>query len=573
MGVTYVTLAPEHPLISSITIPEQKDAVDSYVRETSSRSDMDRTSSKEKTGVFTGGHVIHPISGDCVPVWVGDYVLGSYGTGAVMAVPAHDSRDFEFAQTFNLDIKWVVKPNDEDIDKDVAFTDPGVAVNSGDFDGLSTDECKTAVTTKLEEIKKGGSQITYKLRDWVFSRQRYWGEPIPIYFPVDFPQNVDPSSQDPKEDNCEHTIRYDKPIPVAEAELPLELPYMKNFEPGDDPAGCLARAKDWRYFQKDNLWYARETNTMPQWAGSCWYYFRFLDPNNKDEAFSKQLDKDWMPVDLYVGGAEHAVLHLLYARFWHQVLYDLGYSEHPEPFQRLVHQGMILGTDGEKMSKSRGNVVNPDDVVDEQGSDALRLYEMFMGPLVAVKPWQTSQVPGVVRFQSKLFNVINAGAKSKTTSMNKETTRLLHKTMKKVTEDIESMSFNTAISSLMVLTNHLVSLKDRVPFEAAENLALMVSPFAPHLGEECWNILGHSESLAYHSWVEYEEKFCVDDEIKMGVQVNGKSRGEITIPPNADEDTAVSAAKNVGSVQKQLEGKDIKKIIYVPGRILNFIAK
>ena len=573
MGVTYVTLAPEHPLISSITIPEQKDAVDSYVRETSSRSDMDRTSSKEKTGVFTGGHVIHPISGDCVPVWVGDYVLGSYGTGAVMAVPAHDSRDFEFAQTFNLDIKWVVKPNDEDIDKDVAFTDPGVAVNSGDFDGLSTDKCKTAVTTKLEEIKKGGSQITYKLRDWVFSRQRYWGEPIPIYFPVDFPQNVDPSSQDPKEDNCEHTIRYDKPIPVDEADLPLELPYMKNFEPGDDPAGCLARAKDWRYFQKDNLWYARETNTMPQWAGSCWYYFRFLDPNNKDEAFSKQLDKDWMPVDLYVGGAEHAVLHLLYARFWHQVLYDLGYSEHPEPFQRLVHQGMILGTDGEKMSKSRGNVVNPDDVVDEQGSDALRLYEMFMGPLVAVKPWQTSQVPGVVRFQSKLFNVINAGAKSKTTSMNKETTRLLHKTMKKVTEDIESMSFNTAISSLMVLTNHLVSLKDRVPFEAAENLALMVSPFAPHLGEECWNILGHSESLAYHSWVEYEEKFCVDDEIKMGVQVNGKSRGEITIPPNADEDTAVSAAKNVGSVQKQLEGKDIKKIIYVPGRILNFIAK
>lgn len=573
MGVTYVTLAPEHPLISSITIPEQKDAVDSYVRETSSRSDMDRTSSKEKTGVFTGGHVIHPVSGDRVPVWVGDYVLGSYGTGAVMAVPAHDSRDFEFAQTFNLDIKWVVKPNDEDIDKDVAFTDPGVAVNSGDFDGLSTDECKTAVTTKLEEIKKGGSQITYKLRDWVFSRQRYWGEPIPIYFPVDFPQNVDPSSQDPKEDNCEHTIRYDKPIPVDEADLPLELPYMKNFEPGDDPAGCLARAKDWRYFQKDDVWYARETNTMPQWAGSCWYYFRFLDPNNKDEAFSKQLDKDWMPVDLYVGGAEHAVLHLLYARFWHQVLYDLGYSEHPEPFQRLVHQGMILGTDGEKMSKSRGNVVNPDDVVDEQGSDALRLYEMFMGPLVAVKPWQTSQVPGVVRFQSKLFNVINAGAKSKTTSMNKETTRLLHKTMKKVTEDIESMSFNTAISSLMVLTNHLVSLKDRVPFEAAENLALMVSPFAPHLGEECWNILGHSESLAYHSWVEYEEKFCVDDEIKMGVQVNGKSRGEITIPPNADEDTAVSAAKNVGSVQKQLEGKDIKKIIYVPGRILNFIAK
>jgi len=459
-----------------------------------------------------------------------------------------------------------------ELDKDEAFTEPGVAVNSGAFDGLSTEECKKAVIKKLEETNKGGSQTTYKLRDWVFSRQRYWGEPIPIYFPVEFSEGVDASSQDPKKDGCEHTIRFDKPIPVEETDLPLELPHLENFEPGDDPAGCLARAKDWRYFKKDEKWFARETNTMPQWAGSCWYYFRFLDPKNNDEAFSKQMDKDWMPVDLYIGGAEHAVLHLLYARFWHQVLYDLGYSEHAEPFEKLVHQGMILGSDGEKMSKSRGNVVNPDDVVDEQGTDALRLYEMFMGPLEAVKPWQTSQVSGVVRFQNRLYNVVKAAAEFKTNDMDKETTRLLHKTMKKVTEDIESMSFNTAISSMMVLTNHLVSLGNKVPLEAAEKLSLMVSPLAPHLGEECWSILGHDDSLAYAPWVVYDEDLCVDDEITMGVQVNGKSRGQITIPADADEDVAVSAAKEVDRVQTQLEGKEIRKIIYVKGRILNIIA-
>lgn len=574
MGVTYVTLAPEHPLISAITTPQQKDEVDKYVAETSSRSDMDRTSSKEKTGVFTGGYVIHPISGERVPVWVGDYVLGSYGTGAVMAVPAHDTRDFEFAQKFGLDIKWVVKPKNKELDKEEAFTEYGVAMASGDdFDGLETEECKAAVTKKLEDIKKGGARITYKLRDWVFSRQRYWGEPIPIYFPVDFPDGVDPTSQDPKDGGCEHTIRYDQPIPVDEKDLPLELPYMQNFEPGDDPAGCLARAKDWRYFQKDGKWFARETNTMPQWAGSCWYYLRFLDPKNNNEAFSKLVDKTWMPVDLYVGGAEHAVLHLLYARFWHQVLFDLGYTEHPEPFKKLVHQGMILGSDGEKMSKSRGNVVNPDDIVTDQGADALRLYEMFMGPLEAVKPWQTSQVAGVVRFQNKLYNVVKTAVQSKTAEMDDETIRLLHKTMKKVTEDINSMSFNTAISSMMVLTNHLQSLKEKVPLEAIEKLVLMVSPFAPHLGEECWSILGHTESLAHHPWVEFDEALCVDDEITMGVQVNGKARGEITIPADADEGTAVSAAKDVAKVQAQLEGKEIKKIIYVPGRILNIIVK
>lgn len=574
MGVTYVTLAPEHPLVASLATDEQKDVVNAYVKTTSSRSDLDRTSAKEKTGAFTGAYAIHPISGDKVPIWIGDYVLGSYGTGAVMAVPAHDARDFEFAQKFGLDIKWVVEPaSGELVSKEQAFTEAGRNVNSGAFDGLTTDEAKKAVTSKLEELNKGGPRITYKLRDWVFSRQRYWGEPIPIYFPVDFPDGIDPTTQNPADDNCEYTIRFDQPIPVAEADLPLELPEMDDFQPGDDPAGCLARAKDWRFFAKDGKWFSRETNTMPQWAGSCWYYFRFMDPKNSKEAFSKVVDEEWMPVDLYVGGAEHAVLHLLYARFWHQVLFDLGYTKHPEPFQKLVHQGMILGSDGEKMSKSRGNVVNPDDIVGEQGADALRLYEMFMGPLEAVKPWQTSQVAGVVRFQRKVYDTVSTAVANGKTKMDQETARLLHKTMKKVTQDIESMAFNTAISALMVLTNHLQSLKANVPVEAAEKLALMVSPFAPHLGEECWSMLGHEGSLAYQDWVEFDETLCVDDTVTMGVQVNGKARGEITVAKDASQDVAMAAAKDVERVQAQLDGKDIKKIIYVPGRILNIVAK
>jgi leucyl-tRNA synthetase len=509
--------------------------------------------------------------------------LGSYGTGAVMAVPAHDARDYDFAQAFDLPVKWVVEAPAAAKDDSAAstttlqaaYTDEGIAVNSGaELDGLSTDEAKLAVTNQLQALGRGGPQTTYKLRDWVFSRQRYWGEPIPIYFPVDFADDgADPATLDPKRDDCVHTIRYDQPIPVDEADLPLELPLMEDFQPGNDPAGCLARAKDWRYFQKDGQWFARETNTMPQWAGSCWYYFRFLDPKNTKEAFSKQVDEEWMPVDLYVGGAEHAVLHLLYARFWHQVLFDLGYTKHREPFQKLVHQGMILGSDGEKMSKSRGNVVNPDDIVTEQGADALRMYEMFMGPLEAVKPWQTSQVAGVVRFMNKAFNVVTMAVEHGTTEMDHETLRIMHKTMKKVTLDIEAMSFNTAISSLMVYTNHLQSLKERVPLEAARNLALMVSPFAPHFGEECWSMLGNSESLAYHSWVHYDEALCIDDTVNMGVQVNGKTRGDITIAKDANQETAMALAQNVKAVQGQLHGKEIQKIIYVPGRILNIVVK
>jgi len=576
LGVTYVTVAPEHPLISTITTTEQKEEVDAYVTATSSRSDLDRTAAKEKTGVFTGAHAIHPITGEKIPIWVGDYVLGSYGTGAVMAVPAHDQRDFEFATEFDLDKKWVVRPKSEDeiIDEDIAFTENGISINSGDFDGMKTAEAKKAITQKLHDMGKGGPQITYKLRDWVFSRQRYWGEPIPIYFPVEFPEGLDVDSVDLKNEDIEHTILYNLPIPVDEEDLPLELPHMEDFKPGTDPAGCLARAKEWRYFKKGGKWFARETNTMPQWAGICWYYLRFIDNSNEKEAFGSKADEDWMPVDLYLGGAEHAVLHLLYARFWHNVLFDLGYTKHPEPFLNLVHQGMILGADGEKMSKSRGNVVNPDDIVDAQGADALRLYEMFMGPLEAVKPWQTSQVAGVVRFQNKLFNVVQIAAESNSDhDMSDETERLLHKTMKKVTQDIESMSFNTAISAMMIFVNHLQSLNEKVPREAAENMALMVSPFAPHLGEECWSLLGNNESLAYHPWVEYDENLCIDNTITMGVQVNGKMRGQVEVGTDADQDSVMKEALKLPRVESQLTGKEIKKTIYVPGKILNIVAK
>ena len=421
----------------------------------------------------------------------------------------------------------------------------------------------------------------------------------------------DPATLDPK--THEHTVDYDSPITVPEDELPLKLPPMEDFRPGDDPAGCLARASEWRYFKKDGKWYSRETNTMPQWAGSCWYYLRYTDSKNTEEAWSKKADSDWLPVDLYVGGAEHAVLHLLYARFWHQVLYDLGYTVHPEPFQKLVHQGMILGSDGEKMSKSRGNVVNPDDVVEKTGADSLRLYEMFMGPLEAVKPWQTSQgkisyilahfafgffgnfpcacvsivvpffsfltfkraVSGVVRFQRKLYDTVKAAAQadSPPTSDDIESVKLLHKTMKKVTEDIQNLSFNTAISALMVLTNHLASLKTPASKAIMEKVALMVSPFAPHLGEECWNLLGNDASLAYASWVTWDDSLTVDATVTMGVQVNGKVRGEISMNKDEeDEAVAVDLAMKVEKIQKWVDGKNVKKVIYRPGKILNIIV-
>lgn len=562
MGVTYVVLAPEHPLVAKVTTAQHRADVEAYVTAAARRSDRDRTQAKTKTGVPTGAHAVHPITGEKVPIWVGDYVIGSYGTGAVMAVPGHDERDFEFARAFGLPIVEVVSPDGLMHDRlDAAFTADGVAVRSGTFDGLKTAECKKAIVAELEKLGRGKSVVTYKLRDWVFSRQRYWGEPIPIYFPVD-------TDGDPRT-GAAFTVRYDQPIAVEESELPIRLPDLADFRPGDDPTGPLARAVDWRFFQKDGKWFARETNTMPQWAGSCWYYLRFLDPKNEAEGWSQEAYDAWMPVDLYVGGAEHAVLHLLYARFWHKVLFDQGKVSHPEPFARLVHQGMILGEDGEKMSKSRGNVVNPDDVVKAHGADALRLYEMFMGPLEAVKPWQSGQINGVVRFRDRVFAV--CATKKRGGALDDATKRLLHKTTKKVTADIEALSFNTAISAMMVLANHLGGL-DAVPDEAARTLALLVSPFAPHLGEEVWKRLGNAGSLAHEPWPTWDEALCVDDTVEIGVQVNGKVRGRVTVARDAAEADVRSLAEKAEGVAAFLDGKTVKKFIYVPGRIISFVV-
>jgi len=586
MGVSYVVLAPEHPLVQKLTTEDHQAAVEAYVEAAASKSDMDRTANtKTKSGVFTGSVAVHPLTGEEVPVWVADYVLGGYGTGAVMAVPAHDERDFEFAKAFDLPIRVVVNPSTdggaapEAVDLEEAFSGQGVAVNSGEgLDGLATADMHQAVLQKLEEAGAGGAQVTYKLRDWVFSRQRYWGEPIPIYFPVE----MEDTSGDPRNGDA-HEILFDQPIPVADEDLPLRLPEMDRFEPGDDPQGCLARAVDWRYFEKDGKWFARETNTMPQWAGSCWYYMRFADPKNKDFAIGPKADEAWLPVDLYVGGQEHAVLHLLYARFWHMVLHELGYTQHPEPFQKLVHQGMILGSDGEKMSKSRGNVVNPDDIVRDYGADALRLYEMFMGPLEATKPWQTSQVTGVVRFRDRVYALCKRFAEAREggeeeAAMDRDTERAMHKCIKKVTEDVDALSFNTAISAMMVLSNTLASLKPAeapVPKEALKNLVLLLAPFAPHVAEECWQLLGAESgtTLTYEAWPQFSEELCKDDTVTMAVQVNGKVRGTIDLAVDADEAAALEAAYAQEKVTKFTEGKEIKKVIYRPGKILNIVAK
>jgi leucyl-tRNA synthetase len=563
-GVTYMVLAPEHPLVAKLTTPERRAEVDAYVARAAQKSDRDRIAqAKTKTGVPIGGFAIHPLTGAKVPIWIGDYVIGTYGTGAVMGVPGHDERDYELAKAYGLPIVEVVSPDNAPRGSlDAAFVDDGFSVNSPGFDGLSTADCKRAIVAELEKKGRGKKKVTYKLRDWVFSRQRYWGEPIPVYFPVELPEGGDPRG------GAKTIVRYDQPIAVDTSELPLRLPALADFRPGDDPAGPLARALDWRFFQRDGRWYARETNTMPQWAGSCWYYLRFLDPKNDKEAWSKDAYDAWMPVDLYVGGAEHAVLHLLYARFWHKVLFDAGYVRDKEPFKKLVHQGMILGEDNEKMSKARGNVVNPDDIVQAHGADCLRLYEMFMGPLEAVKPWQSSQIQGVVRFRDRAYAVCTRPVAD---AIDDETRRLLHRTVKKVTKDIETLSFNTAISAMMVLLNHLASF-ETVPREAAEKLALILSPFAPHVSEEIWQKLGHTRSLAHESWPTWDEALCIDDVVDVPVQVNGKVRGVVRLARTASEDEARAAALAAEGVAPFLAGKSVKKLVYVPARIVNLVV-
>ncbi len=581
MGVTYLVLAPEHPLVERLTTPQQCEAVEKYKILTLSRSDLDRkiVSDKEKTAVSLGTFASHPLSGQKIPIWISDYVKVCYGTGAVMGVPAHDERDMVFAKTFDLPIKRVIVAKEKfeskfELEKEgeiPCYTGEGICVNSGaSFDGLTTANCKAAILSTLNAIGKGKPHVTYKLRDWIFSRQRYWGEPIPIYYPVEMKQEGDPRK------GAEHIVRYDYPIPCNDSELPILLPEMDSFEPGDDPAGALSSAVEWRFFFRDGQWFARETNTMPQWAGSCWYYLRFTDPVNDYEPWGKQADADWMPVDLYVGGQEHAVLHLLYARFWHKVLFDLGYVKDSEPFQKLIHQGMILGPDGEKMSKSRGNVLSPDDVVNHYGADALRLYELFMGPLEAKKPWQMSQVSGVVRFRDRIQSIaLRTADKSSSptfSQMDSSTIGLLHKTIMKVTQDIEGLTFNTAISALMVLSNHIAGL-DPPPREAVKNLILLVHPFAPHLAEECWELIGEAQPLSSIPWIEWDETLCEDEMVTIGVQVNGKLRGEVSLAKNADEEEVRIRALSLEKVSALSEGKTIRKFIYIPGKIVNVVVK
>jgi leucyl-tRNA synthetase len=561
-GATYMVIAPDHPRTLELTAPELRASVQAYVDAAIRKSDMERTAlGKEKTGVFIGAFCTNPMTGKPIPVYTADYVLGAYGTGAIMSVPAHDERDFAFATQFNLPIVEVVSPDGTSHDRLAeAFTGDGIAVRSGEFDGLRTPEFKRRIVDHLEAKGIGARKVNYKLRDWVFARQRYWGEPIPIYFPVT-------ADGDPRK-GAPYTIDYSKPIPLDDSELPLLLPDLADYKPGGDPQGPLAKALDWRFFQKDGRWYARETNTMPNWAGSCWYYLRFVDPKNHRELVSRQAYDDWMPVDLYVGGSEHTVLHLLYARFWHKVLYDLGVVTHPEPFLKLVHQGMVLGETGEKMSKSRGNVVNPDDVVRDYGADSLRVYEMFMGPLEQVKPWQAAGLQGVRRFLDRVYALAQ---REPAATMDDETTRLVHRTIKKVTDDVEAMRFNTAVSAMMILTNHLNG-PDAPPRPALEALVLLLSPFAPHLAEELWERLGHEPSVADVAWPTYDPALCVDAEVEIAVQVNGKVRGRITLARDADEATARALALGDEGAKPHLEGKTVRKVVYVPGRIVNLIV-
>ncbi|HEY1697391.1 MAG TPA: leucine--tRNA ligase [Polyangiaceae bacterium] len=571
-GVTYVVLAPEHPLVEALVAPEQAAAVRAYIELARRKSDRDRAEAKTKAGVALGATAVNPVNGQEVPIWVADYVIATYGTGAVMAVPAHDERDHAFARAYGLPIVQVIEAVDSralDVQAE-AFCEEGKARYGkleADVDvpnGTPGAEARARITAWLAARGKGSPKVTYKLRDWVFARQRYWGEPIPIYFPVT-------CDGDPRRPGAKATVHYDQPIAMQTSELPLRLPDLEDFKPGNDPAGPLARAADWRFFEKDGRWYARETNTMPQWAGSCWYYLRYLDPKNDQEAFSQQAYADWMPVDLYIGGGEHSVLHLLYARFWHEVLFDVGVVKDPEPFLKLVHQGVILGEDGQKMAKSRGNVVNPDDVVKAHGADALRMYEMFMGPLEQVKPWQTSGIEGVRRFLERLWNVATGPTTTDRAEYDDATRRLVHKTIQKVGHDIEALRFNTAISAMMILVKHLGALK-AVPVDALRSFVLLVSPFAPHLGEELWHRLGNEASLAYAPWPEFDPALVKDDVVEIGVQVNGKLRGAITLAVDADEAVARAAALEDEKVRAHVEGKTVRKFIYVKGKIVNFIV-
>lgn len=550
-----MVLAPEHPLVGKIVTPDRKAEIEAYQAEAARKSDLARQEvTKEKTGAFTGAYAWNPLTDEKIPVWVADYVMMGYGTGAIMAVPAHDERDYDFAIAFNLPIRKVVEGGEAELK---IFSGEGITVNSGFLDGMNSKEAKEAMIRWAEKEGRGNRAIQYKLRDWLFSRQRYWGEPFPILH---------------KEDG---TIQ-----PVPEDMLPVLLPQVESYEPMGTGESPLAAIKDWVQTKnpKTGEPARRETDTMPGSAGSSWYFLRYCDPRNANAPFGKESEKYWMPVDLYVGGAEHAVGHLLYARFWTKVLYDAEMVTHDEPFRKLVHQGMILGEDGEKMSKSRGNVINPDDVVSKYGADTLRIYEMFMGPLERDKPWSTSAIEGVYRFLQRAWRVFvdDEGrtlieSRADGSGPKQEDVKILHKTIKKVTEDIENLRFNTAISQMMVFINHFTK-EERRPRPCLRPFVQLLNPFAPHMAEELWERLGETTPLSYEPWPDYDPKLAKDDVITIAVQVMGKTRGTIEIEPGAGQEVAEKLAKALPSVANQLSGKTIRKVIYVQDKILNFIV-
>ena len=547
-GATYMVLSPEHPLVYKLVTDEYKTAVEKYKEFALMKSDLERTDlNKQKTGQFIGAYAINPASGKELPIWISDYVLMGYGTGAIMCVPGHDTRDWEFATKFKLPIIEVIKGGNV---KKEAYTGDGELVNSDFLNGLKVDEAIFKMVRWLEGKGIGEGAVNYKLKDWVFSRQRYWGEPIPIV-------------------NCEKCGI----VPLNEKDLPLLLPDIKKYEPTGTGESPLAGVSEWVNTKCPKCKGAarRETNTMPQWAGSCWYYLRYLSPDCKKRFCDEKDEKYWMNVDLYVGGAEHAVLHLLYARFWHKVLYDLGFVKDKEPFQKLMNQGLILGEDGEKMSKSRGNVINPDDVIKGYGADTLRMYEMFMGPFEAVKPWSTKSIEGCFRFLQKVWRLVEEGNVIDECP-NKELMKLLHKTIKKVGEDIENFHFNTAISQMMILANEIQKHKN-VSRPMMKKFALILSPFAPHLCEELWEKLGEKKTLAYESWPEYDPKLVVDDTFELVFSVNGKVRGSKEAPIGISEEAAIAAALEDVGIKRNIDGKEVIKTIYVPNKLVNIVVR
>lgn len=553
-GSTYCVLAPEHALVAQITTEAQKAAVEAYQEAASRKSDLERTDlAKEKTGVFTGAYAINPVNGAKLPIWIADYVLAGYGTGAIMAVPGHDTRDYEFAKQFDLPIIEVVSGGNVE---EEAYTGDGAHINSDFLNGLNNADAIAAMIKHLEETGAGIAKVTYRLRDWLFSRQRYWGEPIPILH---------------LEDGTMKT--------VPEDQLPLLLPDVDAITPSGTGESPLANVEEWvnTIDPETGMKARRETNTMPQWAGSCWYYLRYIDPKNTEQICSPEKQAEWLPVDLYIGGAEHAVLHLLYARFWHKVLYDLGVVHTKEPFQKLVNQGMILGTNNEKMSKSRGNVINPDDIVNEFGADTLRMYEMFMGPLEATKPWSTNGVEGSYRFLSRVWRLFiseNGELNSRITDTEQASDafmRTWHRSVKKITDDLENLRFNTAISQMMIFVNEAYKA-EALPRKAMEDFVKMLSPIAPHIAEELWEALGHQGTISYVPWPTFDEAWTVDQEVEIVVQVNGKIVERLSIAADLDEAAMEAKAKESAKVAELIAGKTVRKVIAVKGKLVNIVA-